>query len=360
MRYLHRLFCIICVFIFASTALTGCSRTEYAENQAYAVMLGVDVTEDDNYRITVKFPKLAGSQGGSSGGTEGSSAYSVVSAEGEGFQKALDKLKVIMPREINLSALTLIIISEKTITDGKLNEVIRILAANYRMYSSAYIAICKGEASKFIEKQEPQIGSRLSEGLKALIGNGVKLGSIPDSRMADVYYRINSIYSDPIIMGCLLSEDADEGGTLYIGSYVVAGNGSFAELNERQTVLANVIVSKTKQFTYINGNDTAFVSVNRRPSIKVDTEDGLKISIRLDISVMKTGGSADMRKYETMIGDDIRAIMTLCRNEGVEPFGVADRAATKFLNLENWISYDLRERLKESKIDIEVKATEIF
>ena len=88
----------LAVLITSVLSLTSCRRAQYAENQAYAVMLGIDITDEDKIEVTVKYPKLSGGTGGSSGGASGeSSSYVVSGSEGESFQEALDKLRTIMP-----------------------------------------------------------------------------------------------------------------------------------------------------------------------------------------------------------------------------------------------------------------------
>ncbi len=365
------LLCIVIIIVL----FTGCSRTDYAENQAYAVILGIDIDEEDNIIITAKYPKLSGSSGGASGGgSNDSSAYSTTGASGDSFQQALNNLRVITPREINLSALTLIIISEKAVDSGRLYHILEQLSANYRMYSSAYIAICEGEAGKFIEKQEPQIGSRLSEGLKALIENAERLGSIPDSRMADVSYGLDSFYSDPIIMLCSLKEDsksgniappsdniATDGDTLYYGSCIIKDGRIAVKFDEHETVIANMLKGDVQQFSYTNENDSAFISVDSKPSIKLDIKNDIPvIKIKLNLSVMVTSGTADANTFGKMIKSDAVSVINECRSTGAEPFGFADRAAGRFASLEKWESYDWHTQFKQSEFDIEVSVTEIF
>jgi len=372
MKLLFKAAAMLLAFI-SVVSLTGCRRTDYAENQAYAVMLGIDGEEGTEVRLTVKYPKLAGSSGGSSGGGEASS-YAIANSKGPYFQEALENLKAAMPREINLSALTLIVISENTVSSGSINGIIGQLSTNYRMYSSAYIAICDGEAADFIKKQEPQIGSRLSEGLKALIENAEKLGCIPDSRMADVKYLMGSVYSDPVIMRCALTAESDdedredgedipaqaEGGTVFAGAYIVRDGNIAVEFNKWETVLINAVMGEVEQFTYTDGRNAAFISVDRKPNVKISYGGEVRISIELELSAMLISGDIKIEEYATAIRDDIYSVIEKCRTAGAEPFGFAERAAGKFITIDKWLDFSWNEKFADAEINVEIEITEIF
>lgn len=348
--------------IAISVLLTGCQRADYAENQAYAVMLGIDIGGENEISITVKYPKLAGGGGQSSSGGGDSSAYVTSSGRGSGFQEALNDLKIAVPREMNLSALTLVVISEEVVDAGEFESVLRQLTTNYRMYSSAYLAICEGKASEFIEKQEPEIGTRLSEGLKALIENAKEMGSIPDSKVADVFYTLNSVYSDPIIMACAAEKGSSKETekNKYAGAYVITGGNISIKLDTFETVMANVLLGETEQFIYVDGTDTAFVSVDKRPRIEVKTGDKPTISVTLELSAMRGNGDSDINDYGEMLRKDIEDMLDSCKLAGAEPFGFAGRAAWNFGSIEDWQDYNWRDRFRDCDTEITVNISEIF
>lgn len=366
--------------IILTGALTGCRKMDYVENQAYAVMLGIDIDEDNNIELTVRYPKLAGDSDGSSGGggSDGESNYATTSAKGIRFQQALDNLRMGMPRQISLSALTMIVVSEELINRGELKNVMEALDVNYRMYSSAYFAVCEGHAGEFIASQEPIIGSRLSEGLKALVENSEIQGTITGSRVADVYYRTQSVYSDPLIMLCALVGDSQnvtdgsgegyagnmpvesEDKNMYMGSCVLRDGMIILKFNGAQTLIANMLHGDISRFSYTRGVDAAYISVVKGPKISVKTGEKMRIDIKLSLTAMRFAGEADMDEISAMIEADIIGVIDMCRQAGAEPFGFADRAASKFSTLEKWNEYGWREQFKECELNVEVEVTEVF
>lgn len=342
--------------------LSGCQRADYAENQAYVVMLGIDQDAESNLVLTVKYPKLSGGTGGASAGnTEESSAYMVTQTSGSGFQEALNRLHVSVPREVNLSALSMIVVSAELADNGRLEEVVEQISENYRMYSSAYIAICKGNAGEFIKAQEPQIGSRLSQGLKALIENAERLGSIPDSKFADVLYGANSVYSDQIVMACSLEKDInDKEMNVYSGSYIIKNGTTALQLNEHQTMMVNVLMGDVRQFSYVNGQKSAFISVDKKPDITVSVDGGVEIKVDISMSAMITTEDGKVYDFAEMIKADICEIIDMCHAVRAEPFGFAERAAGKSITLENWLEYNWRNAFADSSYEVNISMNELF
>ena len=379
MKKLRSLALLLTLMIFTG-ALAGCRRMDYVENQAYAVMLGIDMDEDSNIELTVRYPKLAGGSGGISGGggSDSESNYATTSAKGARFQQALDNLRMGMPRQISLSALTMIVVGEELINRGDLKSVMEALNVNYRMYSSAYFAVCEGRAGDFIKAQEPIIGSRLSEGLKALVENAEMQGTITGSRVADVYYRTRSVYSDPLVMFCAISGDKQkvtgESGdeyagnmpvesddkNMYMGTCVLRDGRIGVKLSGAQTIIINLLQGDLSMFSYTRDDDAAYISVKKGPKISVDTGEKMRIDIKLSLTAMRFAGEADIDGIAAMMEADIIAVIDICRQAGVEPFGFADRAASRFSTLGKWNEYGWREQFQECEVNVDVEVTEVF
>jgi len=364
-----KLAAVIVAAALMAVMLSGCKRTDYAENKAYAVMLGADITDENTVKLSIRYPKLSGGTGGN--GSEGGSSYSTESAEGATFQQALDALRTTVPNDISLSALTMVVISENTIYNGKLEHVMEGLSANYRMYSSAYIAVCSGEASGFIEKQEPLLGSRLSENLKAIVENSGELGNIPESRLADVYYRMNSVYSAPMIMRCFTEDPADGGESgnekqdaknknRFEGAYMLADYKNAVYLTAEQSLMANVLNGDVKQFMYSNDTAAASLSVEEGPEISIEKDEKLHVGIAVGLSGMLMNSGGDMAHIAQAIRGDIIALMDMCKNVGAEPFGFADRAAAGFAEMDDWIEYDWAEQFSDCEFEVDVVIKEVF
>ena len=72
--------------------LTGCSELDQVENLAFAVILGVDLTEQGEIEICIQVPKITSQQGEEGSGGSGSSDHLIYSASGRNFDEALNLL----------------------------------------------------------------------------------------------------------------------------------------------------------------------------------------------------------------------------------------------------------------------------
>ena len=95
--------------------LSGCGASRQVENQAYILVMGLDLSEDGELVITALSPKISGGggdEGGSSGSGSESGDYLHLSVRGESYERALERLNWAVPRTLNLSQLKLIVFSQ--------------------------------------------------------------------------------------------------------------------------------------------------------------------------------------------------------------------------------------------------------
>lgn len=349
--------------LLALALLTGCSRADYIENQVYGVILGVDA-ENGGMRLVMRAPKLAG---------EDESGYLTVAAEGGSFQQALDSLRMGAGRRVNLSALVLIVVSEEIAGREDLVEIMRTLISNDRVFSAVYFAVCQGKAGDFVRAHRPTVGRRMSEGLTALVENNAEVGYIPESRLADVYYRTVSACSDPLVMGCAILEDGNgqenggdvsarelpvenETGNAYLGSYVLRDGKVAAKLTGLQTLLVNVLRGSVKKFTYASESGAVSLETDGRPEIRIDTDgERLRLDVRLCFQTTNADGEADLQSICRELRDELQTTLRQCKIAGVEPFGFADRAALRFATTREFLRYDWRMRFSEAEITVETE-----
>lgn len=326
-------------------------------------MLGIDMTDSGGIMLTVRYPKLAGSS--DSGSSGGSSGYANTSAEGHDFHDAIDVLRMGMPRRLNLSALTMVVISNDVIESGMLKDSLNGLAINYRMYSGAYAAICDGKASEFLDKQEPEIGSRLSEGLKAFIENSATLGVIPESKLADIYFNTAFEEHTSFVMTCALNDGKklplkSEGDNLYLGSCSIKDTVRIIYFDARETMLINMLRGDLERFAYSADGASAYISVDKPPDIKVRADDAPNVEIKLKLSAMQVTGDVDTAAIGNLVKQDILKLIYRCMSKGVDPFGFSEKAAMGFATLEEWQAYDWGSRFPGADIGISVEMTAVF
>ena len=353
-----------------TAALTGCSEVGYLEHQAYAIIIGID-REAGETLLTVKFPQITGASGEKSG----SDSYVTTESRGSNFQQAMETLKLGIPRKLNLSATVLIVVSRKIAESGEIREITQFMISDHRLYSAAYFAVCQGDARSFVEVQEPSTGTRLSEGLKAMVKNGENQGIIPQSRLADVYYLMNSVYSNPLVMLCArmdeegtVREPGDNlprdvpvsytGDNQYTGACALKDGKAVLYLTGLETIYANLLLGNASEFTCAMGERVAYVTLRRKPKIRVRREkDGAKVEIEMRFTGYDVAGEISAYELAEHLRGRMLELIERGQAAGVEPLGCADQAAQGSATVEEWKKFNWAEQFPRAEIDLQVTVT---
>jgi len=352
------------LFITASACmllLSGCTQSRQVENQAYVIALGVDSGETGGIALTAKIPALSSSS--SEGKPSGGDAYKVFSASGENYNLALKNLHVSSPRNLNLSHLELLAISEELARDEEFPSLVEDIAQTERLYTASYTVITRGRASAYVEALEAAVGSRLSLDIPARFENYSEQGITAESKLADVFYLTESFYSDPIVTIVAPTEDSkntEASSKPYTktrpdGTAVLKDGRMTLELDENESVLANLLRNEVKYFRYEVGSDCIEAAPASPCRIKVDcSETPIRIQIKLALNI---GTQEDMPNEETIkrtIERDVFDLIHKAQQHGAEPFGFAKVAARSFPTIQKWMQFDWENAYKNADISVNV------
>lgn len=373
---------LLILLLCLALTLTGCSEYREVENLAFALILGVDLTEENQIEISVQIPKIAGKDGASDAGDSGEGSELVYSARGNSFAGALESLQWVVPRRLDLSQLKLIVVSEKLARDDRFRKVADAMMDTYRIYSSARLAICEGDAQSFLESQTPQIGSRMASELAAMFEDSIHNGFSPDARFADYYYGSASIYSDPLSLyaaaapaeesknaddsqpaSALLTPDNPSTQTVqspqssrYLGAALFHHGKMIGRLDGEQT-LACMLLRGHRQSFLLENNDRSFsLKATGRPKISVDTNsEPTQINIRLHFRLLSDEPDADLSALENALSQSLLDVVQTCQQLGAEPFLLSERAVRAFPTLDRWLEYDWTNRFQTAAIRIQTE-----
>lgn len=376
-RGVGRILAILLVIVLSMT-MTGCQQSRYIENYAYVLLMGID-NSDGVWKLTVRIPKISaggssGSSDGGSGGPEGE--YLTFTSAGRDFNEALLMLKAGVPRELKLSAMTLIVVSENIAVTKDMHNLILQLADNYSIYGSTRIVICEGDAGKFVEEQDIIIGARLSEGIASRLQNSANLGYIPKSRLADVFYDTVSVYSDPMAALCTTAQNEDsmapgdtsveglsvktESKNRYMGAAVMREGIVVGKLTGMQTMFANVLKGNVDGFSYAIDGITIQMARLGKPAVSIDTgSDTPVIDIVMKFSAMGTPEDPDIAKLTDEMTTKFMETISACQQMGAEPFGFAELAASDFFTINSWQDYNWREAFSRADVNLKIDITTI-
>ncbi len=370
---------LILLLISSGLLLSACSVSRQVENQAYILALGVDQTQDGGIQLTVQIPKISAGQE-SSGGQGGSgSPYMPLAVTGADYEYAIERLNWAVPRDMNLSQLELIVLSEETARSENCPELLERIANTEDIYTAASVVVCSGSAGDFVSALKPNLGSRLSADLHATLEHYQGLGIIPSCSLAELYYRTNSVYGDPMAgyavfekseekpqdaaknaasslsgsLDFLSGKHESEIETRYLGAAVFSNGRCVAVLDGDEAILTNLINNSLDSFRYVCGEESLFfrAASNAEVVVETDTEPAV-ICVELDLSIEEQEHPPDEAAIRKQLTADLLAVIDAARSIGADPFGFAENAAANFLTLDDWLKYDWKAHYREAEVRI--------
>lgn len=353
-------------------ALCGCSISREVEHQAYVLVMGLDKA-DGGVELTIRIPKIGMSKGD---GGDDASPYLVFGARGSDFSQALEAMQLAVPRELNLSHLKLLIVSEALAGDAAFPTLINRVAEQPHLYTTARFVVCEGSAKAFVEAQKTVIGTRLSAEIDAEFTHYAEHGAIPDTTFADVYYASNSIYSDPIATRGFFAEGVEESqpalltvdpsespGVLaeapskefFAGTAIFRDGRLAGRLDAAETLLLNLALGKRETFAYDCGGKAYWLTPEGSPDRRVEIDDGaVRVGLSLRLSTIDAVSPEEARCIEGEIAAALEALIQKCQRVRLEPFGFAETAAGHFLTVPEWLAFDWRERFAAAEVEARV------
>jgi len=353
--------------------LTGCASYGQIEHRAYVITMGVDQNENDDCVISIQIPAIAGS-GGSSGASSGTGSYVVATASAPTFAEALLLLEATTPRKLDYRQMLSFVASQEIASSPRFAELITELMFTYNPFGSTQLIICPGKAQTFLENQLPEIGTRLSDSVSAMLENYREQGYIPHAVLSDVHYKNQSVYSDPVAVYAATADQQhfrnvpENGvGTSYPGSLphtglakneymgaVLLKNGVMAGvLNGVQTQILNMLLGDVQKIPFFVEASSMDLILKRPVSAEIDLSGNVpRIHLTFDMAARPLTSMPNPAAIEEQFAAEVRSLMELCQMLKVEPFDFAVKAAAQFATLPQWSAYNWHEQFPRADISI--------
>lgn len=351
------------------------------EAQAYAVSLGMDLTEGRQIKVSVQVPALSQSGGGgnSEDGGGAGSGYTYSEAQGDTLTAALEMLNAGVTRELNLTGVKSVVVSEKLAQSEWFSQVLEELALAYRVYGAAEMVICSGEAGEFIKNQKPVIGLRLSESTTVALSHYQEYGYIPSAKAADVFYISRSFYGDPVAILAAggAKNEGDAGGegadnyadtmpdtgeeeNRYFGAALFADGRMVGRLTGTQTQLLNALLGNITYFSWVIESVPVRINVSGAPEVKVDLSgQNPHVDVRITLNMMESEGKLKPETLKREVEKRLAELTEYCQACRSDPFRYAETAAGQFLTVDEWLRYDWSSRFPQAQVQYEVEVREI-
>lgn len=346
---------ILLLLIICMAMLGGCSQSRQVENQAYVIVLGVDTNEAGEIVLNAKIPTLSAS--GSEDEPSAQDSYQVFSASGRNFDTALQTLHRASPRNLNLSQMQLLVVSETLAKQIQFREIIEQIAQTERLFTASYVVISEGDAGEFVDALEPAVGSRLSLDIPAILENYAEQGLIPDATLADLYYLSETMYSDPMAISAHPSNSEPETytETVFSGAKVFRNGQLSMELDAEECVLSALLRNEADYFRYEVDGKSIEAAPNAPTKLSVElkgTTAALCAELYLNIGIQND--MPDIERIQAQMEAEILELIAKAQQNNVEPFGFSNIAAGKYITIQKWLDSDWRSSYQNADVEVRV------
>ena len=142
---------ITIIVVVLTTLLTGCTGKEPNEI-AYVVALGIDSTDDDNYKITIQYANTTQISGGASesGGKAGSEIVDNVTIDAPNIYAGVGLANNIVSKSFSMSHAKLIVFS-KEIAEKGVKDMIETLVRSEEIRPDVFIAVANTTANDYLK-----------------------------------------------------------------------------------------------------------------------------------------------------------------------------------------------------------------
>lgn len=164
------------------------------DNLAYVIALGIDVGENEKFKVTFQF--TTGLANPETGSTEKSPSI-VNSVEANSIDSAIAIMNAYMARELNFSHCRVLVFSEEVATNGLSNEIYT-LANDTELRPSANIIVSKNNAKDYIENSEPILENLITKYYEIFPNSSKYTGYVYNATLGDFFNQLVSNTGEPI------------------------------------------------------------------------------------------------------------------------------------------------------------------
>lgn len=239
MKKIFKRFIALILLIIILFNLTGCYDALGIEELAYAVAIGLDVTDDNELELTIQFATAGGeSSGGASGESSGGSSQStgttLTTVKCSSINSGLSLINSHISKKVNLSHCLEIIFSEKLAYMG-LSEYLDTLVNNIELRTDCSIVITKCTAKEFLSHISPSLETLTARYYEASLNSSQYTGYTIDITLSEFYSHMKDTYSQAYaILGGINSDSSDT--PLKVNADYVAGESPVEDSDVTDTL----------------------------------------------------------------------------------------------------------------------------
>ncbi len=186
---------IICTLLILLFSLTGCYDARGIEELAYAVAIGLDISENNELELTLQFAKTGSSGSGDSEGSSQSEGSIISSVICSSISSGIALINSHISKKVNLSHCQQIVFSEELATIG-LSEYLDTFANNVEIRTDCAIVISKANAKDYLKNVKPSLETLTARYYESTLDTNDYTGYTVNVKLAEFYSAVKDDYSE--------------------------------------------------------------------------------------------------------------------------------------------------------------------
>lgn len=233
------------------------------DNLAYVVALGVDVGENDIYKVSFQFIPRSGEEKSESTSSSNGNKTVINTVEAPSLNTAINLMNSYLARKINLSHCKVVIFSEEVAING-ISKEIYSLVNNSQARPSTNIIICKNTAEKYIKDTNPVLENSITKYYELFPNSSKYTGYIYNATLGDFFSQLVSSTCEPFaILGGINSN-------MYNDNNNISPSNNIGDMKSTET-----------SFSSLRGSENIGIAVFKEDKLvgELDATETLCISI---------------------------------------------------------------------------------
>jgi spore germination protein KC len=378
--------------------LSGCWDQRQIEKRAYVYAIGMDKAEEEN-KFTITYLIINPEFGTmATGGGNANNPHEIISFETNDLITSRNLANAVIAKEITYDLLRAIVVSEELAQEKQFIRWMYDATKDREIRRDNFFIVTKEKASKFFEKNEPKLETRINKYFEYILNRGIETGMIPESDLHR-YFKITeadaslflSIYgttqkspkqvhtsSEDQLLAGQLETKGKTNPTQFLGSAVFKEGRMIGKLSAEETRAA-VLLNDTLEMsdfltTYPDPFDNRYLVAARiikksDNDVKMKLKNGtgfIDVTIPLHVEVLSDHSMVDYSKskakrqklkqtIKSSIESKLEALVKKTQEEFKgEPFGWSLLARKKFSTINQYEKFDWMKSYPNIKVNVKV------
>lgn len=360
--------------VIALIMLTGFYDSKEPDSLAYVVAVGIDKINESSDQYTFLFVNpLEIGFGGEGGGVSGT--LKTIDVTAENFYSAVDKINGFLSKEVDFGQVKLIVAGRDTV-ENNFNKCINSFIRSKDFHPSTYVAVSEQSANEYLKNISPPLEANPVKHFENLFKKSFYLGS-NNTTLREIYYNILTNEKEPVAVYVFEREKPTSENIINTAEQGLAlfnNNRLIATLSDRESKIYYMIVGSVKNSHFSfetsdrqGGQISVIISESKKPQIRVNTDKGIKISVKFDLTCAFESSDTNINaakntpELENIIETELKKqiyglVIKSAREYKTDFMGFEAYAKKNFLSYQDFKDYNFDEKYKHAEFDITVNA----